>query len=270
VAPGEVSRLRNRSGYTPQSWNEARSQLLGMHAPLGALLGPAHPVVGVYGRFLRKYSRMLTRREFEIYYVHGRRLGPSIIMFHFQLVWWDWLVLQLDSGETESTPPPDFGADLSMLETQNNLVWLPSITNVPFLFSLSLGGAHPRTSTRGSKITSRIPCPSRGMITRGYPIGGGAPRRSFRPSLGPEHWTPCHVHREHPFSRNIRAHRVSEDILLAGTPPGVSRSRATGPVCVPWYANGLCYGDCARSSGHGVLNAKEALEFHAWCQVAYA
>jgi hypothetical protein len=32
VAPGEVARLRNLSGYTPQTWNEASSQLLGMQA----------------------------------------------------------------------------------------------------------------------------------------------------------------------------------------------------------------------------------------------
>jgi hypothetical protein len=43
-----------------------------------------------------------------------------------------------------------------------------------------------------------------------------------------------------------------------------------GPVCASWYAKGLCYDDCARASDHGVLNAEEALEFHAWCQVAYA
>jgi hypothetical protein len=143
VAPGEVSRLRNLSGYTPQTWNEARSQLLGMHALMGALLGPAHPVVGTYGRSLRKYSRMLTRLEFEIDHVHGRRLGPSIMTFHIQLAWRNWLVVQLDSGENESISPPDFGAGLSMLETQNNLMWLPSITNVSLLLSLSLGGSTP-------------------------------------------------------------------------------------------------------------------------------
>jgi hypothetical protein len=87
VDPGEVSRLRNLSGYIPQTWNGARSQLLGIHALMGALLGPAHPVVGAYDRFLRRYSRMLTRLEFEIDHAHGRRLGPSIMTFHVQLAW---------------------------------------------------------------------------------------------------------------------------------------------------------------------------------------
>jgi hypothetical protein len=43
VAPGEVSRLRNLNGYTPQTWNEAMSQLLGVHALVGALLGLLTP-----------------------------------------------------------------------------------------------------------------------------------------------------------------------------------------------------------------------------------
>jgi hypothetical protein len=150
-----------------------------------ALLGPAHPVVSAYGRFLRKYSRMLTRLEFEIDHVHGRRLGPSIMTFHVQLAWQNWLVVQLDSGETESISPPDFGAGLSMLETQNNLMWLPSITNVPLLLSLSLGGGtHPRASTGDSKSTST--CPSRGAITRCI-------------SISPEHGTSCYVYHEHPI-----------------------------------------------------------------------
>jgi hypothetical protein len=73
-----------------------------------------------------------------------------------------------------------------------------------------------------------------------------------------------------PFSRNVRARRVSKAILLAGTPLGVVRSGATGPVCVYWHAKGSCYDDCVRASDRGVLSAKEAVEFHAWCQVAYA
>jgi hypothetical protein len=46
IAPGDVSRLRNLSGYIPQSWMEARTQLHSTHALLGALLGVEHPVVG--------------------------------------------------------------------------------------------------------------------------------------------------------------------------------------------------------------------------------
>jgi hypothetical protein len=79
----------------------------------------------------------MTRLKFEIDHVHGRPLGPSIMTLHVQLAWRNWMVVQLDSGETESIAPPDFGAGLSMLETQNNFMWLPSVTNVPMLLNAS-------------------------------------------------------------------------------------------------------------------------------------
>jgi hypothetical protein len=87
VAPGEVGRLRNLSGYTPKTWNEARSQLLGLQALMGDILGNGHPAVTDYGRFLRRYSRLMTHFEFEIDHAHGRRLGPSLMTFHVQLAW---------------------------------------------------------------------------------------------------------------------------------------------------------------------------------------
>jgi hypothetical protein len=38
MSPGEVARLHNISGYIPQTWNEALSQLLGMQALVGNFL----------------------------------------------------------------------------------------------------------------------------------------------------------------------------------------------------------------------------------------
>jgi hypothetical protein len=49
IALGDVSRLRNLSGYTPQSWMEARTQLHNSQALMGALLGVDHTVVGGCG-----------------------------------------------------------------------------------------------------------------------------------------------------------------------------------------------------------------------------
>jgi hypothetical protein len=83
-----------------------------MQALMGALLGHAHPAVVVYYRFLRRYSRMLTRLEFEIDHAHGWYLGTSIVTFHIQLAWRNWMVVQLDSSEKEVIDPPDFGAGL--------------------------------------------------------------------------------------------------------------------------------------------------------------
>jgi hypothetical protein len=106
IAPGDVSRLRNSSGYIPQSWMEARTQLHSSQALMGSLLGVDHPLVGAYDRFLRQYDRLMTRLESEVDQVHGRRLGPSLVTFHIQLMWRNWLVAQLDAAETMWVEPP--------------------------------------------------------------------------------------------------------------------------------------------------------------------
>jgi hypothetical protein len=200
VAPGEVSGLRNLSGYTPQTWNESRSQLLVVRALMGALLGPSHPVVGTYGQFLWRYSTMLARLEFEIDHVHGQPLGPSIMTFYVQLAWRNWMVVQPNSGETEPIDPPDFGAGLSMLETQNNLMWLPSVTNVPMLLSLSLGSHTPAPAPVAARAPTGARAPSTARSPAAAPSGGGGgPRRSCRTSRGQEHSMPCHAHHEHRF-----------------------------------------------------------------------
>jgi hypothetical protein len=69
-----------------------------MQALMDALLGHTHPAVIAYSHFLRRYNRMLTRLEFEIDHDHGRYLCPSIMNFHVQLTWRNWMVVQLDSG----------------------------------------------------------------------------------------------------------------------------------------------------------------------------
>jgi hypothetical protein len=177
VAPGEVAHLHNLSGYTSQTWNEARSQLLGMQALMGSLLGNGHPAVTDYGRFLQRYSRMLTRLEFEIDHAHGRRLGPSLMTFHVQLAWRNWMVVQLEAGETEAIDPPDFNTGLTMLETQNNLMWLPSITNVPMLLNLSVPiRAPPVGRTPGPAPPVRAPGPTPSSVAYHVPTPpGGAP-----------------------------------------------------------------------------------------------
>jgi hypothetical protein len=137
IAPGEVIRLRNLIGYVPISWMEARSQLHTTAGLMGALMGTSHPTLIAYGRFLRKYERLFTRLESEIDQVYGRRLGPSLVTFHFQLALRNWLVVQLDANETVRLDPPDFTQDLNMLEIQNNLMWLPTVTNIPALSVLN-------------------------------------------------------------------------------------------------------------------------------------
>jgi hypothetical protein len=226
VSPGEVARLRNLSGYTPQTWNEARSQLLGMQALMGALLGNGHPAVTAYGRFLRRYSRMLTRLEFEIDHAHGRRLGPSLMTFHIQLAWRNWMVVQLEAGETEAIDPPDFGNGLTMLETQHNLMWLPSITNVPMLLNLSVPIRAPQVGRApGPAPSVRAPAPAPSPEAPHAPTPpGGVPnvapvarRDQGRPIRNTARASLFTVNS--PFAQNVRSRRVSDAIALAGPPP---------------------------------------------------
>jgi hypothetical protein len=87
VTPGEMTCIRNLTGYIPQTWNEAISQLLDMQALMGTLLGYSYPVAIAYGRFLQMYSRIIIWLEFEIHHWHGWRLGPYLVTFHVQLAW---------------------------------------------------------------------------------------------------------------------------------------------------------------------------------------
>jgi hypothetical protein len=103
---------------------------------LGALVKNAHPVVLAYGIFLRLYEWLATSLESDLDHVYGRRLCPSLMVYHVQLAIRDWLACQMDVAETECMSPPDFCQGLNLLELQNNLVWLPTTTNAPALLDL--------------------------------------------------------------------------------------------------------------------------------------
>jgi hypothetical protein len=196
IAPGEVSRLRNLSGYIPISWMEARSQLHSIAGLMGALMGTTHPTILAYGRFLRQYDRLFTRLESEIDQVYGRRLGPSLVTFHVQLAWRNWLVVQPDANETVRLDPPAFTQGLNMMEVQNNLMWLPTINNVPLqqqpfpscLPQLKTREADPPSSVEPAGAARRDPGrqvrnPSRESCFVGNtPLGMCAARQSRRPS----------------------------------------------------------------------------------------
>jgi hypothetical protein len=85
------------SGYLPKMWMEARTQLHSTQAIMGSLIGVENHVVLSYGQFLRQYEHLITCLESEIEQVHGRQLGRSLVTFHAQLVWRNWIVTQLDT-----------------------------------------------------------------------------------------------------------------------------------------------------------------------------
>jgi hypothetical protein len=71
IGPGEVSRLRNISGYLHQGWTEACTQLRSTRGLLGALMGNLHLVVLAYGRFLHLYERLETCLESELNHTYN-------------------------------------------------------------------------------------------------------------------------------------------------------------------------------------------------------
>jgi hypothetical protein len=68
-------------------------------------MGIEHPSVIVSGRFLRQYNLMFTHLEREIEQVHGGQLGSSLVTYHEQLAWKNYLVVQLYAGEIYNIDP---------------------------------------------------------------------------------------------------------------------------------------------------------------------
>jgi hypothetical protein len=93
-------------------------------------------VVLAYGRFLHFYERLETRIESELDHAYGCRLSPALMVFYVQLNIHNWAVCQVDVADTECLTPPEFCQGLHVLEVQNNIMWYPTVTNVPALFAV--------------------------------------------------------------------------------------------------------------------------------------
>jgi hypothetical protein len=85
---------------------------------------------------LRQYERMEVRLQHEIDTEVGARLGPALFVCHLQLILCDWFVDQARTSHSAITPAPDFRYYLKTFERQNNLNWIPSVSNIPALLAL--------------------------------------------------------------------------------------------------------------------------------------
>jgi hypothetical protein len=92
--------------------------------------------------------------------VYGHRLGPALVTFHVQLTLMNWLATHLETGETGYVDVAAFNQGLDMLDVQNNLMWLPTVTNVPVLLAF--------------RTPDRAPPPSRARASSTGCGGGGA------------------------------------------------------------------------------------------------
>jgi hypothetical protein len=222
IGPSEVSRFRNLSGYLPQGWTEARTRLCSTWGLLGDFLGNLQTVVLPYGRFLHLYERLGTRFESELDHTYDRRLGPALMVFHVQLNIHNWIVFQLDVAETECLTPTDVCQGLHMLEVQNNIMWLPTVTNVPALLALRVT---TRVSTsRAVKLSGAA---GSGSGSGGAGVGSVATLRTAvgnvaRRDPGAQVRNPNRDARfvgNNPFARMVRIISVALAIAAAGSHP---------------------------------------------------
>jgi hypothetical protein len=72
----------------------------------------------------------------------GTHLGPALFVLNSQLIFRDWFLDQIRTGQSVFIPVPDFGYYLKAFERQNNLNWLPLVSNVPALLALRAAPAH--------------------------------------------------------------------------------------------------------------------------------
>jgi hypothetical protein len=180
IAPGKVGRLWNVNGYIPISGTKARTQLRSASGLFGALIGNGHPAVLAFGRFLQMYERIHTRLVTDLDHAHGRRLVPCMINLHVQLACRNWMVVQLDVNERERIDAPDVCHGLTMLEVKNNLMWIPSVTNVPNFLALWV---QPHASVTTVVAISRIPASELAAEAGATGATPSPPRRDAGPQV---------------------------------------------------------------------------------------
>jgi hypothetical protein len=159
-----------------------------------------------------------------------------------------------------------------MLEVQNNLMWLPTVTNVPALMALRVV-TRASTTRAGAPSTNADTGPGGANIGSGATLGaavGAAARRD----PGAQVRNPNRDSRfvgNTPFARMVRSRSVALAIAAAGSdPPQVVRNGVTGQHCVSCHARGQCFEFCQRAADHVRLEPAEAAAFHAWTDADFA
>jgi hypothetical protein len=154
---------------------------------------------------LLHYESVQARIQHEIATEIGAPLGPALFVFHLQLILQDWFVDQTRTGQSSTIPAPDFGCYLKAFECQNDLNWLPLVSNAPAL--LALRDRPVRVQIAPHQAASPVV-----TATCAAPA-------SERRDLGPHVRNPGHDARftgNTAFANNLRARRVEEAINLAG------------------------------------------------------
>jgi hypothetical protein len=215
-------------------------------------------------RFLWVYDRIFTRLEGELDVAYGQRLDPCLVSFHVQLMVQNWLTTQLDVRDSGFFPASNFCMGFNVLQSHNNLSWLPTVTSIHALLALRV---LPHVMLQGTAQSPVLVAPVRAVV------GGAAaevvphhtPGRSMRNSNRDSRFVGGT-----PFAVNVHTRRVMVALSTAGTPPRVMRNGTSRPVFTSWHARSQCFDNCERVADHGELSTEEEKSFQMWCQLAYA
>jgi hypothetical protein len=269
LSTADTQRLRNKKGYLPANWMEAPTQLRCTLALLGALCGDEHAITAAWRSMIRQYERVEARIIHEMYTEVGARLGPHLFVFHLQLISRNWFADQTRKGQASIIPAPDFGYYLKLFDRQNNLSWLPSVMNIPTLFTLRVTPVRALIAHCGAAAPAAVPTAVQVANARAAP----APER---PDLGARVRNPgrdtCFTGNI-AFANNVRAHRMEEAIVVAGgrgTLPHIVWAGVSVGVCVSYHAKGACFEGCLRAATRFPLTAEEKGPFHEWCTIVFA
>jgi hypothetical protein len=181
ITPGEVSTLRNLSGYVPISWMDARSQLHSTAGLVGALMGTSHPALVAYGRFLRQYDHLFTRLESEIDQVYGWRLS---------LIWLPTVTSIPALSALRSTARPPAAAPLARTPVQVQAL-IRGLATEAAASPRRDPGCHVRNPSRQACFVGNTPLGrtirskaiASAIADAGAPPTHGSSSRCYRPSL---------------------------------------------------------------------------------------
>jgi hypothetical protein len=159
-----------------------------------------------------------------------------------------------------------------MLEVQNNLTWLTTVTNLTALLILRVV-TRVSTTRAGAPSTNADTGPGGANIEGGATLGvvdGAAARRD----PGAQVRNPNRDSRfvgNTPFERMVRSRSVALAIAAAGSdPPQEVLNGVAGQQCVSWHARGQCFEFCQRAADYVPLDPAEAAAFHAWTDACFA
>jgi hypothetical protein len=168
------------------------------------------------------------------------------VVFHVQLALRNCCVHQLDVQERNRIEPPDLCQGLHMLEVQNNLMWMPTVTNVASLLTLrttvrvsASSGATTVTRSNLGENAAAVPATTSGTMRR------DAGPSDHNPSRDPRYFSNTH------FFHLVKSRTMSQ--AMAGCdppPPGVVRSGVSVSNCVLWHVRGECFEFCKRCTDH--------------------